>query len=254
MRSMQLMIDDATRNYLSANRIDTSLSGINLYLFAIEEAHGFLKDWISKLINEREIVHTKKVKSAKRIQEFNLGCVITKLICALETSKTPDEVQISRTSRGKPFVDDRAWQFNLSHCKTHLAIATSYKNSVGVDIDSWPAGKEAGHLVNKIATPREKDSYLQLPLSQRSDWFNRLWVVKESTLKMLGEGFYNCPKKIEMGEPSLLCSLHGKSMVYHYESDQHASEKPPCRYDVELVPVTLGDAQGYTAITSGVGQ
>lgn len=93
---------------------------------------------------------------------------------------------------GKPFIEGRPdIHFNLSHCR-EAAICAVSSRPVGVDIESIREYKEglARYTMND-------DELQQIERADRPDVaFIRLWTMKESLLKLTGEGIRNNMKTV----------------------------------------------------------
>ena len=93
--------------------------------------------------------------------------------------------EVAFTDAGKPFFSDRHdIHFNLSHCREAVACAVDIE-PVGVDVEA---------VVKKIddAVLREvlNDTEIArvLAAESREEEFTRLWTMKESAVKLTGEG------------------------------------------------------------------
>ena len=81
--------------------------------------------------------------------------------------------------------------FNLSHCKTAVACAIS-DNPIGIDVESIRPVKEA-----VIRYAMNDDEVQQMLTSPDPDLeFTRLWTIKESVLKLTGEGINDDMKNV----------------------------------------------------------
>lgn len=85
---------------------------------------------------------------------------------------------------GKPEID--GFYFNLSHAKDYVICAVS-DSPVGCDIETI---KEAPlRIAERYFSEREKEQINRMhTMEEKSDLFYRMWTVKESYLKMTGEG------------------------------------------------------------------
>lgn len=116
-----------------------------------------------------------------------------------------DEGAIKIGRHGKPYYEGCDFmQFNISHCKTGAAAAVS-NVPVGIDVESMR--KVHGRTAVKGCTSREC-SYIfgstvcgkepQTVLSgEQTVRFLKLWTLKESYVKMTGEGLFHAPQEID---------------------------------------------------------
>jgi len=94
------------------------------------------------------------------------------------------EVDITFHEKGKPYLKDYSdIFFNYSHHKSGVlcGIATQ---EIGVDIEGLIPYKE--RLAKRICHPREWDRLCEE--EDKSAFLTKIWTVKESYLKYLGEG------------------------------------------------------------------
>lgn len=92
--------------------------------------------------------------------------------------------EFAYTAGGKPYLPDYpAVHFNLSHCR-HAAVCAVADFPVGIDVESVRPFKDrlARHVLSK-------GEYAAVVRSARPDVeFIRYWTMKESVLKLTGEG------------------------------------------------------------------
>jgi len=85
---------------------------------------------------------------------------------------------------GKPFIVGHAdWHFSLSHCR-EAAVCVVSRKPVGIDVES------IGRYNESVARYAMSDEELaQIERADRPEVaFTRLWTMKESLLKLTGEG------------------------------------------------------------------
>ena len=90
------------------------------------------------------------------------------------------EKSVSRTSRGKPYIDG-ATPFSLSHSGTLAVLAVS-PCPVGVDVETIAPVRDG--MPRRVLT-EEEQLWLE---AHPEDGFFRLWTRKEAALKCLGGG------------------------------------------------------------------
>lgn len=99
------------------------------------------------------------------------------------------QVQFLETSKGRPFLRDRAdlW-FSFSSCSSGCLGAWSSSNAIGVDIESLEQNIEAIELAHEFFTEAEAADIAKLEGLERDRAFFRYWSCKEAALKSIGEG------------------------------------------------------------------
>ena len=113
-----------------------------------------------------------------------------------------EAVKIGR--HGKPYYEGCPLiQFNISHCKTGAAVAVS-DVPVGIDIESMRrvhcrtvskccTSSECSYIFGGDGNWKERAEVLSEEETRR---FLKLWTLKESYVKMTGEGLSHAPKEI----------------------------------------------------------
>lgn len=92
---------------------------------------------------------------------------------------------------GKPYLKDNKLYFNISHDRNMTVLVTSDKE-IGVDIE-YLTYKPS--VVNKYFTPREQEI---IKNSKNKEYdFTKIWVMKESYVKMLGIGILYGLEKVD---------------------------------------------------------
>lgn len=90
---------------------------------------------------------------------------------------------IRHGENGKPQIDN--FYFNLSHSKDMVVCAVS-ERAVGCDIECIGEMREG--IAERYFTPNEIIHLNQYKNEEKRDEFYRLWTMKESYMKMTGEG------------------------------------------------------------------
>ena len=101
-----------------------------------------------------------------------------------ETGMLEELPMIALTESGKPYMTNYAdYHFNLSHCRTHIALALS-GTPVGIDVES--TRKVSPSLIKRVCSAAEQQMIAE---SAKPDMeFLRLWTRKEAYLKYTGTG------------------------------------------------------------------
>ena len=96
----------------------------------------------------------------------------------------PDVPPIAFGEHGKPFFPDHpSLHFNLSHCR-EAAVCAVADAPVGIDVEAvMPPDRE---VMERVLSGEEIRGVLASP--DPAVEFTRLWTVKESFLKLTGEG------------------------------------------------------------------
>lgn len=93
------------------------------------------------------------------------------------------EEEIQTGKYGKPYMDKEGIHFNISHGHRIVTLACA-DVPVGIDVESARTVRE--NAIKKSCTPKELE-WLQRSENRELD-FLKLWTLKESYVKMVGEG------------------------------------------------------------------
>ena len=128
--------------------------------------------------------------SVKFSDKKSISTILIKKILAKELCLPINQINLSRTPYGKPYMLDKIRHFNMASSCEAIMIVTD-DASIGADIEYI---KEIDNLesIAKYFAPEECENLLNLQGSKRVDYFYRLWVLKESYVKAIGKGL-NCP-------------------------------------------------------------
>ena len=97
--------------------------------------------------------------------------------------------EIRIAERGKPYFADSQWHFSISHTKHHVFCALSQSN-VGLDAEETDRQVNL-RLAEKILSETEMARFEGA--SDKSAALLKLWVLKEASVKLTGEGLRGYP-------------------------------------------------------------
>jgi 4'-phosphopantetheinyl transferase len=96
------------------------------------------------------------------------------------------------TSFGKPFLVGSAadLRFNLSHCRSRVAIVLAYATDVGVDVEADERAVKLDFGIAEAYFSRQEAAALRAIADEklRHLQFLRLWTMKEACVKAIGLG------------------------------------------------------------------
>ncbi|MBR4863158.1 MAG: 4'-phosphopantetheinyl transferase superfamily protein [Oscillospiraceae bacterium] len=96
--------------------------------------------------------------------------------------------------RGKPYFAEGELHFSVSHTKRRVFCVLS---AVPVGIDAEELDRDIDlRLGEKILSPREKERFACA--SDKRDALLRLWVLKEASAKLTGEGLRGYPNHTDL--------------------------------------------------------
>ena len=139
------------------------------------------------LVSEEKKNQANKYHFKKDAIRCLMGELLTRYCIAINFNINPYSFFINKTVSGKPFIVNYPnINFNISHSGEWVACAVS-PNPIGIDI-------EKTHNVDYLTLSRryfsndEHNYIIKIEESQRPDIFFTLWTIKESFLKLTGEG------------------------------------------------------------------
>jgi 4'-phosphopantetheinyl transferase len=136
--------------------------------------------WLSSdEIKKANTFYFERDQKAYRISHACLRFIISQYLNA-----SPTEHLFKKHRLGKPALTTEALSFNLSHSKTHFAVAIHAQHPVGVDIESMAREKDTHAIAQRFFHPEE---YKWLDAKDPATFY-RLWTCKEAILKAIGCG------------------------------------------------------------------
>ena len=100
-----------------------------------------------------------------------------------------DLPSIAIAPKGKPYFPDSLWHFSISHTKRHAFCALA-KCPLGIDAEEMDRTFSL-RLADKVLSNSEKLRFERY--EDKRDAFLRLWVLKEASVKLTGEGLGGYP-------------------------------------------------------------
>lgn len=102
-----------------------------------------------------------------------------------------NSLRFAKTNTGRPFLTNKAVDFNISHTRHYAMIAIAKDQRIGVDV-------QTKKKVDILAISKQyfAESEYCLITSEQNEFLRRhifywLWVYKEASLKLTGEGIAN---------------------------------------------------------------
>ncbi len=148
-------------------------------------------------LTEKELAKVPffKFRQAKDSYVISQGALRTLLSGYLGIA--PNLVKIGRRRKGKPYsIDDPGLYFNMSNSGKFVVIAFSRDSEVGIDIEKIRPLHDLDDMISRNFTSREI-RFITARTEERISRFFRLWTVKESYLKAIGEGMRLPPDSLE---------------------------------------------------------
>ena len=100
----------------------------------------------------------------------------------------PGQLSFSTNEYGRPSLDDRKLEFNLSHSGNFALIAVGQEHKVGVDVERIRSDLEQDSIARRFFSANEVAELMALPPDQRDFAFFNCWTRKEAYIKAQGSG------------------------------------------------------------------
>lgn len=104
------------------------------------------------------------------------------------TGTAPASIGFARTEQGKPFIPNSKIHFSLSHSGHWALLAVANTPLLGVDIEANRRVRDITSIAERYYHPQEYTQLCTLAADLQSDYFYRLWTLKEAFLKAMGTG------------------------------------------------------------------
>ncbi|MCR5503377.1 MAG: 4'-phosphopantetheinyl transferase superfamily protein [Lachnospiraceae bacterium] len=141
---------------------------------------------LRRLLSPDRIEKTGKLRGKKdRLRSYFAELLLLYGLCSEGILKNTPLV-FGYSSFKKPYLPEYPGVFfNLSHSGDYVALALS-SFEVGIDIEHMR--EHTDRIAQRFYSPEENEYLSSLPEKERKREFIRLWTMKESYLKALGEG------------------------------------------------------------------
>lgn len=152
-----------------------------------------------KVLNKVEHIRANRYLRAQDRETFVLARSLLRQILAVILDCQPETLSFSFNAWGKPFVDGVDINFNLSHSNNAVAIALSWDDELGVDIEQQQSRQFSIEFLTRCCTSREL-KLLKDSATPEADFY-ALWTLKEAALKAAGKGL-----SLKLTELELICN------------------------------------------------
>lgn len=112
----------------------------------------------------------------------------------------PEQVVFSYGPRGKPYVAESEFRFNLSHSGDDALIAVAQGREVGIDLERRDARLNLEQLTASFLTAGERAFVESPPNGKRMEAFLSCWTRKEAWAKAIGTGIAVNPARFDVSE------------------------------------------------------
>lgn len=132
----------------------------------------------------------KKIQSLKALEDKKRSLAAGRLLARMCKELAVENPVYQTGEKGKPYLKNCPdFVFNLSHSGEYVALAYHQKSTeVGIDIQK--IRKLSDGMQKRILHPKEisENCYDEMSEEEKNLFQNRIWAIKESYVKMTGEG------------------------------------------------------------------
>lgn len=190
--------------------------GIDFFKFSeisnIEEYYDFLFD------SEKERADQLKLKQV--FAQFVITRGRLRRSLAQQLSCTPQELIIESGEKGKPYLKNFDYQFNVSHTQGAAIIALSPTIQLGVDIENLNREVDIVGVAKQLFTEQEQNFIFNA--NDKKQAFFYVWTRKEALSKAFGLGIYSDIKLVSVVEQDRIvmetqeCFIHNLKLTEDY--------------------------------------
>ncbi len=169
-----------------------------MYVSDLSMGADFFDRWYDLMPKaRRERAQRFKKESDRRRNIGAYALLVHSVTELLGSSDLSGRLNISESADGKPYFTDIPVCFNISHSKDRIVVALS-PEKVGCDVERERV--DTLGIARRFFAAEEYDLLLRIEDEEkRSHEFTRLWTLKESVVKCIGEGIRH-----ELGDFSLV--------------------------------------------------
>jgi 4'-phosphopantetheinyl transferase len=193
---------------------------IQVWQANIADAEPFARQLIATL-SAQERARGARFIQPEHQQQFLLAHAILRDVLSRHLDRLPEAIRYKKTSHGKPYIDDAALQFNLSHSQDCVVVAVSREHELGVDVENTQREVDCDALVKRFFSAEENDEYLSYSTPEaRRLAFYRGWTRKEAYVKAIGLGL-----SYPLSNFSVSLLPDERRALYNVEGDASVADK-----------------------------
>ncbi|HWY12932.1 MAG TPA: 4'-phosphopantetheinyl transferase superfamily protein [Bacteroidia bacterium] len=167
-----------------------------IWTVSLEQGEEFIEKCKS-ILNEVERSRIDWFSFPQVQNNYVISQGVLRAILAGYLNIEPNQIQLSKHAKGKPFVtNDTSLFFNLSNSGKKAVFSFSRNTEVGIDLEMIRTLPDLEELIQKNFTQKETE-YIRKIEAEKLKRFFLFWTIKESYLKAIGEGMRLTPDNLE---------------------------------------------------------
>jgi 4'-phosphopantetheinyl transferase len=147
---------------------------------------------LARVLDETEHARAERFYFEGDRQAYIAAHALTRTTLARRFDREPELWRFVAGAHGKPDIDDRALQFNLSHTRGLVAVAVTQASEVGVDVERVDPKHLGPDVTERFFAPAECAYLRSLPPEGWTEAAYAFWTLKEAYIKAIGLGLA-CP-------------------------------------------------------------
>jgi len=166
-------------------------------------------------LSEDELTRVDKIRSTSDKKRFICTRTLLRKCLSLYLSIPPSDIVFAYSENGKPYLQNHALEFNLTHSKNHILIAISTTIPVGVDTEFRRPLPTLETLAKRFFSQEDYSTLLSKPTqAQKHRYFFETWTQKEAITKAKGStllSVLSTPQHTEW-------QIHNLTLRHRYQS------------------------------------
>lgn len=160
----------------------------SIHVLKLETGENLCHDQLQELgyITFAERQKSLQYRDLQARQQFLAGRCLARYAIAKCNPSSVHDLEFIYDINGKPYIQDSAWHFNLSHSGQVIACAIA-PSEIGIDVEQTRSTIEHLAIAQRYFSALEI-AWLQKTSSPIAQKFTALWSLKEAYLKALGTG------------------------------------------------------------------
>ncbi len=203
------------------NKKDYHLSANQIAVWYVDFKQSIDIDKLYSYLSIAEKLKADQFKFEPVRQQFVITRGSLRYLLAKYLQRVANEIEMDYQEKGKPYLTDSAWQFNVSHCHDAALIALSPNITLGIDIEPLDRKVDIEGVAKQIFTDQEQQYIYQHESPKLA--FMQCWTRKEAFIKAHGAGMYS--------------DLKAASITNQYGDIVTASDEQGCQWITRDLPV-----------------
>jgi 4'-phosphopantetheinyl transferase len=190
-------------------------------------------------LSTAEQTRAKKLINVTVYKQFVVARGLLRKLLSEQLACSTSKLDIAISHKGKPYLSNFDFQFNISHTHSAIALALSPNLLLGVDVESLERQVDI-HAVAKQVFSEQERYYLEQQ-SDATEAFIKIWTRKEALVKAQGDGLYNdlkmlsvVPDYVTDGQQNKMWYLQSLPKINQHHVACASAEQPEKQFLLEI--------------------